>query len=112
MTDKVIAHCEWCGKEMTVSARGRRRKYCSQQCRQRAYEQRINLRAGAKRPVEARGSGEEAELLQKVGDGLFEVRCLAEDLQSLLADGAESDVLRDVTKELIMKTREVEHLMM
>lgn len=107
----MTANCEWCGKEMTVSARGRRRKYCSQQCRQRAYEQRIHLTMGAKRPVQTRASGEEESLLSRVGDGLFEVHCLAEDLQSLLRDGADSGVLEDVTEELIMKTREVEHLM-
>lgn len=32
--------CSWCGQEMTVSSRGRPRKYCKQSCKQRAYESR------------------------------------------------------------------------
>ena len=35
--------CEWCGREMSYSGRGRPRRYCSQAHRQRAYELRTAL---------------------------------------------------------------------
>ena len=44
--------CQWCGTELHSSRRGRPRKYCSQACRQRAYEQR-NAIAGTQIPAEA-----------------------------------------------------------
>ena len=32
--------CGWCGREISLAARGRTPKWCSQSCRQRAWEQR------------------------------------------------------------------------
>ena len=32
--------CGWCGREFALAARGRTPKWCSQSCRQRAWEQR------------------------------------------------------------------------
>lgn len=37
------AHCAWCGRDISTNNRGRKRKYCSQSCRQRTYEARHNL---------------------------------------------------------------------
>src|SRR5690606_7468122 len=39
----VSRRCEWCGREMSYSGRGRPRRYCSQAHRQRAYELRTAL---------------------------------------------------------------------
>ena len=70
--------CAWCGKSIEAGTRGRRRKYCSQACRQRAYEQRNNL-ANTNIPIEAVVlTPEQAEQLK---DQLFEVRCAAEDIR-------------------------------
>ncbi len=116
---------------MEVSTRGRRRKFCSQACRQRSYEKRAGVAKGASIPITARldtslGSATAAEgsraeergasasqgvVEQRIGDGLFEVRCLAEDLESALSDGLDRDVLGQIVGELIMKTREVERLL-
>lgn len=107
---------------MEVSNRGRRRKFCSQACRQRAYEKRTGVAKGASRPVAMRLTSDLAahtaagqsstsaagDVVQRVGDGLFEIRCLAEDLKTALDDGMEAAVIADITTELIMKTREVE----
>ena len=38
--------CAWCSREFTLSARGRLPKWCSQSCRQRAWEQRRAARSG------------------------------------------------------------------
>lgn len=119
MTDKTIAHCQWCGREMEVSARGRRRKFCSQACRQRSYEKRAGVAKGASIPIAARrdsspgkaASAGKGSVEQRIGDGLFEVRCLAEDLNQALADDMGADVLGQIAAELIVKTREVERLL-
>lgn len=47
-------------------------------------------------------------VVQRVGDGLFEIRCLAEDLKTALDDGMDTATIADIATELIMKTREVE----
>ena len=38
-------NCRWCGREVADSGLGRRRQYCRQSCRQRAYEQRALVKA-------------------------------------------------------------------
>src|ERR1700758_3549277 len=38
--------CRWCGRDVTDAGTGRRRQYCRQSCRQRAYEQRATLTRG------------------------------------------------------------------
>ncbi|MCT1548332.1 hypothetical protein [Corynebacterium amycolatum] len=116
------ANCQWCGREMEVAFRGRRRKFCSQACRQRAYEKRTGVAKGASRPIAERINSDLTlktatdatsrpagdDVVKRIGDGLFEVRCLAEDLRTALDDGMETAVLQEITQELIMKTREVE----
>lgn len=106
---------------MEVAIRGRRRKFCSQACRQRAYEKRTGVAKGASRLIAerinadltlktadatSRSAGD--DVVKRIGDGLFEVRCLAEDLRTALDDDMETSVLQEITQELIMKTREVE----
>lgn len=39
--------CGWCGQEFPLAARGRTPKWCSQACRQRAWEQRRAVASGA-----------------------------------------------------------------
>ena len=115
-TDKarrtVIANCQWCGREMEVNAQGRRRKFCSQACRQRAYEKRSGTRPGASRVISISDvSDVDKRLNSRLGDGLFEIRCLAEDLQTALQEGTEPADLQEISRELLMKTREVERLL-
>lgn len=106
---------------MEVAIRGRRRKFCSQACRQRAYEKRTGVAKGASRPIaerinsdltlktaDATSSPAGDDVVKRIGDGLFEVRCLAEDLRTALDDDMETAILQEITQELIMKTREVE----
>lgn len=89
---------------MELSGRGRRKQYCSRSCRQRAYEKRAGVGQGASRPVAQAETG-------RIGDGLFEIRCLAEDLQQALADGADTATVSHITEELIVTTRSVERLL-
>ena len=107
---------------MPQSTRGRRRKYCDQACRQRAYEHRhagrgaaagagngiaaetgAGAAGGAPRGVVARDVG-------KLRDGLFELRCAAEDIQTAVSEGADAADLHELCTELVKKAREIEHM--
>lgn len=43
----VQPRCQWCGQPLEDGALGRRRRYCSRSCRQRAYEQRNGVTSRA-----------------------------------------------------------------
>jgi hypothetical protein len=77
---------------------GRRRQYCRQSCRQRAYEQRAMVR-GSSVPADAVVlSVEEAAQLT---DRVFQVRCAAEDVATAVAEGAQTAELQQLCGELL-----------
>ncbi|WP_448850722.1 hypothetical protein [Corynebacterium sp. 335C] len=98
--------CDWCGREFEDSPRGRRRKYCSQSCRQRAYE----ARRGIRRPVAPPDGGLSEEQAQRLADGLFEVRCGAEDVRTAVLEGADAEQVAAMCAELVQVARRLEHL--
>lgn len=80
---------------------GRRRQYCRQSCRQRAYEQRaiINGANGPALPHDAVVlSADEAAGLS---DRIYQVRCAAEDVVIALDEGAGATELRDLCDVLM-----------
>jgi hypothetical protein len=80
---------------------GRRRQYCRQSCRQRAYEQRalISGAKGASLPADAVVlSADEAAAL---ADRVYRVRCAAEDVATALDEGAEATELHNLCAALI-----------
>ena len=80
---------------------GRRRQYCRQSCRQRAYEQRASINGvkGASLPADAVVlSAVEAAGLS---DRVYQVRCAAEDLSTALDEGAGSPELRELCATLM-----------
>jgi hypothetical protein len=93
--------CRWCGRDVTDSGLGRRRQYCRQSCRQRAYEQRasINGAKGAAVPPDAvvLSAGEAADL----SDRVYQVRCAAEDVATALDEGAAATELRELCDALM-----------
>lgn len=96
--DRRVA-CAWCGRPIVDdSTLGRRRKYCRQSCRQRAYEQRT-LTVGTDIPDDAviMRPDEVADL----ADRLFELRCAAEDLQTALVENADSVTLRGLADTVV-----------
>ncbi|TNL97627.1 hypothetical protein FHE74_05940 [Corynebacterium tapiri] len=101
------ATCEWCGGEVPESPRGRPRKYCRAACRQRAYEQRARL-AGSSISPEAVIM--RPEKVRDFHDGLFELRCAAEDIATAADEGASSDDLRVLCDELVSLARKMEKL--
>lgn len=77
---------------------GRRRQYCRQSCRQRAYEQRALVKGSAV-PVDAvvLSADEAAEL----SDRVYQVRCAAEDVATAVEEGASAGELRELCQELL-----------
>ncbi|MDY6995093.1 MAG: hypothetical protein SW019_00760 [Actinomycetota bacterium] len=85
--------CLWCGREVADAGLGRRRRYCRQACRQRAYEQRAMVK-GTSVPADAVVlTAEEASLLS---DRVYQVRCAAEDMATAIAEGAGAGELREL----------------
>ncbi|STZ81602.1 Uncharacterised protein [Mycolicibacterium aichiense] len=77
---------------------GRRRQYCRQSCRQRAYEQRALVK-GSAIPEDAvvLSADEAAEL----SDRVFQVRCAAEDVATAVDEGAATAELRELCDALV-----------
>ena len=81
-----VKHCGWCGTRLPEDGKvGRPRRYCTQSCRQRAYERRAAVQRG--------GLPEDAVVLSSVEladlqDRLFQLRCAAEDVVTAARDGA------------------------
>ena len=77
---------------------GRRRQYCRQSCRQRAYEQRAMVK-GTAVPEDAvvLTADEAAEL----SDRVYQVRCAAEDVATAVEEGAPTAEVRQLCEELL-----------
>ncbi|KAA8725212.1 hypothetical protein [Corynebacterium phocae] len=101
------ATCQWCGKGLPDSGRGRPRKYCSPACKQRAYEQRNNVKGTSIPQNAVIMTPERAE---KIRDGLFELRCAAEDVSTAASEGASGEELQSLCDELVRMARELEEL--
>lgn len=86
---------------------GRRKRYCGQSCRQRAYERRMAVQRGGLPEDAVVLSADEINALQ---DKLFQLRCAAEDVVSAVADGARPTELRTLADELARAARDVEQL--
>ncbi|MGA5466483.1 hypothetical protein [Mycobacterium sp. NPDC050041] len=90
--------CRWCGREVADAGMGRRRQYCRQSCRQRAYEQRAMVKGTALAPDAVVLTADEAAQLS---DRVYQVRCAAEDVATAVDEGAAADELRQLCDELV-----------
>lgn len=97
--------CEWCSREIAQEGPGRRRRYCSQSCRQRAYEQRQSLKDTA---IPADSVILPRAAADELTDRLFEVRCAAEDIREAVTDGESSDSVAALCRELVELARAAE----
>jgi hypothetical protein len=77
---------------------GRRRRYCRQSCRQRAYEQRALVEGTTLAPDSVVLTADEASQLS---DRLYEVRCAAEDVATAVDEGAGHAELRELCDVLM-----------
>jgi hypothetical protein len=90
--------CRWCGRDVDDAGLGRRRQYCRQSCRQRAYEQRAQVKGTTLSPDSVVLSAEEAAQLS---DRVYQVRCAAEDVATAVDEGAAPTELRELCDALI-----------
>jgi hypothetical protein len=88
---------------------GRRRQYCRQSCRQRAYEQRASLNRGLNQEGVAAVPPDavvlSAEDAADLSDRVYQVRCAAEDVATALDEGAAAAELRELCDVLIRAAR-------
>jgi hypothetical protein len=92
------APCRWCGREVADIGLGRRRQYCRQSCRQRAYEQREMVKGTSLAPDAVVLTAEEAS---ELSDRVYQVRCAAEDVATAIEEGAPTAELRDLCDALM-----------
>lgn len=87
---------------------GRRRQYCRQSCRQRAYEQRSSLNRGGAGGAPALAADAvvlSADDAADLSDRVYQVRCAAEDVATALEEGAGATELRQLCDVLIRAAR-------
>ncbi|WP_085239862.1 hypothetical protein U8D42_07935 [Mycobacterium europaeum] len=100
--------CRWCGRDVSDAGMGRRRQYCRQSCRQRAYEQRASLTrgaAGAPLALPPDAVVLSADDAVDLSDRVYQVRCAAEDVVTALEEGARAAELRELCDVLIRAAR-------
>lgn len=101
-------HCGWCGTKLPDgNTVGRRRQYCGQTCRQRAYERRTAVQRGGLPEDAVVMSSAEIAALQ---DRMFVLRCAAEDIVTAAADGATVGELRELASEVARNAKDLERL--
>jgi hypothetical protein len=81
---------------------GRRRQYCRQSCRQRAYEQRAAVKGSSVPSDSVVLSADEASQLS---DRVYQVRCAAEDVATAVDEGADAVELRELCDALVHAAR-------
>ena len=81
---------------------GRRRQYCRQSCRQRAYEQRALVKGTA---VPADAVVLSVEEAAELSDRVYQVRCAAEDVATAVEEGAPAAELQKLCGELMRAAR-------
>jgi hypothetical protein len=106
-----IRHCGWCGQRLPAESKagkvGRPRRYCSQSCRQRAYERRSAVqRGGLPEDAVVLSAAELADLQ----DRLFQLRCAAEDVVTAADDGAEPGELKSLAAAVVKNAHGLERL--
>ncbi|OZC81834.1 hypothetical protein CH254_26045 [Rhodococcus sp. 06-412-2C] len=99
--------CTWCGRPVADSGTGRKRRYCRQSCRQRAYEQRSAMKETSIPDDAVILTADEASA---AADRAFEVRCAAEDVSTAVTEGADIAELHRLCTELLTKARDAERL--
>jgi hypothetical protein len=100
--------CEWCARELPQQEGvGRRRRYCGQSCRQRAYEQRAAVQRGV---MPADAVVLTIDERDDLSDRLFQVRCAAEDARTALAERAGSIELAELLDRVLLLAREAERI--
>lgn len=105
--ERTSGTCLWCGRPVSEIGMGRRRRYCRQSCRQRAYEQRATTREAGLPDGAVVLTAVEVESLS---DRAFQVRCAAEDVATAVAEGADAGELGRLCADLVSLARNAERI--
>lgn len=97
--------CRWCGRDVSDAGMGRRRQYCRQSCRQRAYEQRASLTRAGAADLPADAVVLSADDAADLSDRIYQVRCAAEDVATAVQEGAGATEIRELCDVLIHAAR-------
>lgn len=100
--------CGWCRRVLPEQGSvGRKRQYCGQPCRQRAYEQRATTaRAGLPGDVVLVTRAE----LDGLQDRLYQLRCALEDVQTLMGERHTKAELQRSLSEVLRSTGRLDRL--
>ena len=102
------SRCTWCGGALPEQPKlGRTRRYCTQACRQRAYEQR-HLRGRAGLPADAVVVARRD--LDDLQDRLYLLRCAIEDVSTALAERATRGELEGVARHVVSAAGDLDRL--
>lgn len=93
-----MQQCLWCGRQVADVGIGRRRQYCRQSCRQRAYEHRAAVKGSALPEDAVVLSPDEAA---RLSDRVYQLRCAAEDVATAIDEGADTSELRQLCGALL-----------
>jgi hypothetical protein len=106
--DGEVRRCGWCRRVLAQQGSvGRPRLYCTQACRQRAYEQRsAAAKAGLPDDVVIVSRAE----LDGLQDRLYQLRCALEDVQTTLDDKPTKAELERSLVDLLRSTGRLDRL--
>ena len=106
--DGEVRRCGWCRRVLAQQGSvGRPRLYCTQACRQRAYEQRAaSAKAGLPEDVVIVSRAE----LDGLQDRLYQLRCALEDVQTTLDDRPTKAELERSLADLLRSTGRLDRL--
>lgn len=100
--------CRWCGRQLPdQQGVGRRKRYCTQSCRQRAYENRSALQR-SELPADAVVLSVDER--DDLADRLYQMRCAAEDVATALTESASPSELSDLVQTLLLAARAAERI--
>jgi len=100
--------CERCGSRMPPQTRGRPRRWCSQQCRQSAYEERHGLESWKDKQPKVKGLSEVVDVAQSRGaEREAGRRATSSDRRRAHTS---TDCLMVVTQDLILMSMVVEQV--
>ena len=103
-----VRRCGWCRRVLAQQGSvGRPRLYCTQACRQRAYEQRAaTAKAGLPEDVVLVSRAE----LDGLQDRLYQLRCALEDVGTLLGERPTKAELERSLADLLRSTGRLDRL--
>lgn len=89
---------------------GRRKRYCTQSCRQRAYEKRRQLAGDGTMTVGADAVVLNRSELESIQDRLYVLRSAVEVLADAVDDGADAGELSAVAREVVAAAGDLDRL--